>query len=335
MSSTVQKFFNVIEAILCNSKGQIKEDELRILLGNPPRSTWFKNKKELINNEYGLIDEVKSSDGESLFKLREFNNQYSYLEKRELYIMEAYKHLGFLLDANFDAIKFQSSQSVSIKDLKELSRKFFYLSKNHAKASSKEQREIYENLTTSLLQNKEVFLHYPSVNDINGDRLRRVTPLTICYHLDDLYLLAYEEKIANGEAKWVDRNFKMSRIKSLELSNNTFKYPSINKWNPQKEFEFSSGLYKGEVKTAIANVYGVLRKLLKEKDIINSSLVTEFEDYDIYEFKYTDEVEFLGKFMTWADAFEITSPSNLKERYIKRLEDAIRLNSTKKLKKVA
>ncbi|MEH0862300.1 WYL domain-containing protein [Halobacteriovorax sp. DPLXC-1] len=335
MGSTTQKFFNVIEAILSHNKGQVSEEELKSLLGNPPRSTWFKQKKELINENYGLIDEFKSPDGQSYFTLKPFNNQYNYLEKRELYIMEAYKHLGFLLDANFDAIKFHSSQTVSTKDINELSRKFFYLSKNHAKTSTKEQKEIYENLTTSLLQNKEVYLHYPSSNDLTGENLRRIRPLTICYHLDDLYLLAYEEKIENGDAKWVDRNFKLSRIKSLELSNNTFKYPSINKWNPTKEYEYASGLYKGEIKTATANVYGVLRKLLEEKDIINSSLVSKYKDYDTYEFKYSDETEFLGKFMTWADSFEILAPVSLKDHFIQKLEAAISLNRSKKLKKAA
>ncbi len=335
MSSTVEKFFNVIEAILCHSKGQISEEELKSVLGDPPRSTWFKHKKELINENYGLLDEVKSPEGLSYFSLKPFNNQFNYLEKRELYIMEAYKHLGFLLDANFDSIKFQSSQDVSTKDLNELSRKFFYLSKNHAKDTSKEQKEIYENLTTSLLQNKEVFIHYPSANDIDGTRLRRVRPLTICYHLDDLYLLANEEKIVDGKASWVDRNFKMSRIKSLTLSNNSFNYPSATKWNPKKEYENTSGLYKGEVRVATANIYGVLRKLLKEKNIINSSLISEHDDFDTYEFKYTDEVEFLGKFLTWADSFEILSPLTLKDHFIQKLEAAITLNSSKKLKKAA
>lgn len=334
-----KKFIKVLLAILDSPYKRLSEDELRVLLDNPPKATWHRHIKTLTKGEIPILKKVKNTEHLEIYsaqtgeitktpkvyyELKGNLHDLAGLSKEETYVLESYKHLGYLLDANLTDIPFQTDEAVTTKDLNELSRKFFYLSKVTAKPFKESNKKAFKVLINSLLNNKMIYLFYPSANDPNAERTRLIKPMTICHYKDDLYLMGHEEKLQCSS--WEPRIYKISRIKDLQKTNESFKYPSKNKWNPKDEYKHASGIIRGKEKSAQVKVYSHMRKILKEKNIMNSTLIEEYEDYDIYHFTYTSKAEFLGQLFVWAENVEIQYPYDLKEAFIRKAQVALSRN---------
>jgi hypothetical protein len=331
-----KKFIKVLFTILNSPYKKISEIELREVLGSPPKSTWYKQIKSLTTGVFPILKKIKSDNAERpYYELKGNMHDLTGLSLEESYIFESYKHLGSLLGANLTDIPFQTDEEVTKKDLNDLNRKFFYLSMIQAKPYKEDNKKDFKILINGLLNNKQLFIHYPSKEDPTASRMRSVRPLTICHHRDDLYLLGLEEKSnpALGITNWEKRTYKISRIDKLTESNQIFKYPTKAKWNPEEIYKCTSGLIRGEEITAKVRVYEYMRTLLKEKTFMNSKLISSHKGYDLYEFIYTSEAEFLGQMFVWADQVSIQSPQKLKDAFIEKAEKA--LDNHRGLKKVA
>ncbi len=143
--------------------------------------------------------------------------------------------------------------------------------------------------------------------------------------------IALEQKESQNCEDWLEKSYKLNRTKKVTRTNKVFDYPSSCQWNPKDKFKNASGLFLGKVQKAQAHVYGRLRKELQEKVIMNSRLIKETEEFDIYEFKNTDKDELLREMMKWTNLFEIISPASLLDYYIDSLEQTLALQKKRKL----
>lgn len=277
--------------------------------------------------EQGLLRQGRGENGEVFYTLRgSFDDLYG-LSKEEAFLLEAYKHIGSLLDQSFENLALDTKESGH--DLDELKRKFFYLSKIQARPFEEKHQAILKSLTKALLNNKIIFVHYQSKNDSNASNARKIKPLSLCMYRDDLYFFGEEEI----DSKWVRKSYKVSRITKTIDSIEVFTYPSHMRWNPETLFSNSSGIMLGEGRQADIKIYSHFRKTLKEKNFMNANLIMEHLDFDHYEFVYTNVDEFLGQLATYAECIEVIGPPELVEAWERKLNQALgRLKKSNKRK---
>lgn len=277
-----------------------------------------------------LLEEVKNGET-SIFKFK--NNIWSDMAGASLeakFYFECYKHLGTLLDSEYNQASYElDDPTVTPGMVKKLSKKFFYLSKTQAYPYSKEQKTFLDKIVRALLNENEIFLYYPKHDIEKAKVARRVKPLSLCQHRDDLYLLGLEGEDKTYNEKNI-RTYKINRIEKLVESRETFKYPST--WNPSERYRETSGLIIGEKKKAVVQIYHPFSLILQEKNIMNAKALTSGEENPIvYEFTYTDPNEFLGQMAVYAECVEILEPESLREQFQNKLESGIKKN----IKKIA
>jgi len=265
-----------------------------------------------IDHEGGIFYKLNQSDWNS------FSN--AGLEGR--FFLESYKHIGHLLNQDYDNFDIDPD-GPSKRDIDDLKKKFLYLSKVQAKPFSKQQKEILENIIKGLTGNSYMYMVYGEKH-----QPRRMMPLTLCQYRDDLYFIAKEEIVEDGENEWQIKTFKVCRIKSISLNTDTFKYPTS--WKPEEVYKTTSGLIIGPEQTAVINVYGVVRRTFKEREFFGSKLIDSTDEYDQYELIYTNESEFLGQIFTYADSIEVLCPQDLRKQFFQKA-----LNSQIKDKNIA
>ncbi len=334
-------YLNILSELLKSSRLELSQKKIFELTGKSRAQNYkiLKNLLEGTGSTGPLLVEIRdqsrigniSSDGEHIsdddviYKLKcnswEDANNIS-LEGK--FFLECYKHIGYLLDSDYSRAQFEDDLDITSVQLNKLKRKFFYLSKVQAKPFGKHQKAILEKVVKCLLNEKNLFLYYPLNNPTKAKVARSIHPLTLCQYRDDLYLLGYEEQ---SDGSLMQKSFKISRIKDVVESEEKFRYPSHNKWNPEEEYKYSSGLIKAESREAHILVHGHFKDLLLEKHFCNAYLMSPSEE-DIHEYKftYTDLNEFVGQLFTYAECVQILGPKELKEAFVTKAQKALHLN---------
>ena len=311
---------------------RITESKLCELLGDPPRSTRYRLIAELLNGIGQippiLIQENEASSEEKIFKLNcEAWDSFVYAGDEGHFFIEAFKKLGAVLNCDYTQMAFNDIFQERNKRIHNLDRKFIYLNKIETRPTVKFTQHI-DAIVEALISNKKIKITYrPSNQQFNFDRL--IEPLTLCQYRDDLYILCHK---IEGNQK-LQRNYKVSRIQELQVLNETFSYPSKEKWNPEKVFQDSSGLITGDEELATFRVYGHSRTVFREKIFFNAILIYQTELYDQYQAKYTNADEFLGQLFVYAQDIEILASSKLKEQFKDKAFLAISRNSSDILNK--
>ena len=344
-----QEYFDAIKAILKSPTKSIKEEELKKILGNPPNSTWHKHKKRLVET-IGILkreanpvpEEVHDPEtgkvkiiNKHIYVLEGgYNNLYG-LALEEVYALEAYKHIGSLMDTHLADISMK--EKVNQKDLDQLQRKFFYLSKVQAKALSGDHQKYFKIIMNALLNNKQLLMNYSSDE---GKKTRALQPLCISMHRDDLYLMAKEEvpHESGSGFYWKRKSYKISRILKVVETANIFKYPSKNDWNPEKEFSNSAGIISGTPAKAIIRAKSHLLTVIKEKHFFNAKMAPDHGDEEVFEISYAEEGvdELLGQLAIYCQCLEIIEPVGLREKFYEKLKAGMDLNpSSDKVKKAS
>ncbi len=356
--SLSSKIMQIIYEISNSPSQRISEYRVNSIL-SVSKAQWYKTIKSLTEDGLEGLPPILSKcslgtrTGEALhdktgkfichesnyFKLNtsEWGNLF-YSELEGQYYLEAFKRLGYLFDYDIQDIEIDDESKIKKKSLSDLSRKFFYLSKIQAKEFSKENKNILNKTIHALLNNK--YLHLKYGDNGNKDKLRKIAPLTIVQHRDDLYLLAH----ACGNESTLTKNnlnlrtFKLNRVKYLEETNdNSFVYPAPINWNPEERYKRTSGLINGPVQIAELKVYGESRIVFKEKNFFNNRHLLEIStnEHDFYECSYTNINEFLGQVFIYAQDIEIIGSKNLQAEFIKKASLALSRNSESKVKKSA
>ena len=305
---------------LANSKDHtISEERFCKILGNPSKATKYRYIDELTKDSGDFTALVERNNDTSI--TLKSNHWKSYIREMEKgpFLLECFKSASMLIQSGFSDVDVEQIQDIlgTGKKQSHLSRKFIYLSKVQSKELSIENKSNLTAITNALMDHKKILISYTGSD--GSQKAYSVSPLSLCQHRDDLYIIG-----ARGKGKDLDlRTFKLLRITKIEELTDTFKYPPLSQYNPDKIYKFTSGLVPGEKLEAIYRVYGFAKQIFTEKNFFNSKLVTRTTDYDEYRCYYTNPNEFLGQIFTYAQEVEIISPQVLTDQFIKKAEQAI------------
>lgn len=322
MANKTDKYINLIIKISNSRNWEISEEQLKETLESPSKSQYYNYLQDLLTetSDRPAILTKLVRENRNFYKLSENTWSHFFIAKEEgEFLLQVHRQLGYLIENGLHDLDINFSK----KNRNNFERKFFYLSTIKGKAFSTDQKENLHLLIKSLISNKVLQVLY-------NDKYYIVSPLSLCQYRDDLYLIASKGKFFEDNF----RHFKLSRIKSIVILDESFRYPKETIWNPKEYFKDSSGIITGDSKKATISVKGYAKKLLNEKNFFSSTLVKKTELFDQYELSYTSEEEFLGQLFIYADEIIIDSPSYLRERFLNKAKSCIQNNSIQN-KKVA
>lgn len=314
VSNKTDRYLILLQKI-CKAPGlKISANEFKDIMGHTNDKTYHRDVAILCNDSgerKAILTKLKDNDGNITFQLNQ-SDWYSYLEGTlELqFLLKAYKEMGYL----FPNIEAEGIEN----DIKNLDRKFIYHSTVKAK-NAHEKHIVTEIIMKALIGNKKLFITY------NG-QFASIYPLTLCQYRDELYLFAYKNEIHPDQL----RKYKISRIEKTEESNELFRYPLKNKWDPKEYLKNSSGIVVNKVQSAIFRVYGLSRGIIIDKHFMNSTLVTSTSEYDEYECNYTNIEEFVGSLFIYGQDIEIVSDQKLKNFFVEKAQSIISRNTNSK-----
>ncbi|HXH31880.1 MAG TPA: WYL domain-containing protein [Bacteriovoracaceae bacterium] len=302
----------------------LSADQLKHLLGNPPKSTWHRLINELTEGSGDipalLMETLDKESGETFYCVNQSGWQ-TFLDAHEegRFLLECYRQIGYLLDSDFTRMVFDLPD-LDKKSVGRMDRKFLHLVKVRA-LKTNSSKKVLNTLIEALVSERQLELTYDG-------GLRTVRPLTLCQHRDELYLMCYRLK-DGGE--WEKRTYKLARISGVRVLERKFPYPSKSDWDPMKEYENSSGLVLGQVKRVQVRVYGHSRKLLAEKDFFGGEHINTDGEFDTYLLTYTNAAEFLGQLFVYAQDVEIVDDEKLREEFVKKAEAGLHRNRSSKV----
>lgn len=318
MTKTSQ--FLLILQHVANSKTRcLSADQLKHLLGYPPKSTWHRLINELTLSTGDLpallMETVDKETNETMYCVN-IKGWQSFVDAHTegKFLLECYRQVGHLLESDFTNMVFEIPD-IDKKELNKIERKFLHLVKVRA-LKSNSSKMILNVAIEALIREKQLEITYDG-------GLRTVRPLTLCQHRDELYLMCYRQK-DGGE--WEKRTYKLSRITSAKVLDRRFPYPAKTEWDPLKEYESSSGLVLGPVRKVQIRVYGHAKKIIAEKDFFNGELINRDKDFDTYVCSYTNSAEFLGQLFVYAQDIEIVDDAELLKEFVEKAMAALLRN---------
>jgi predicted DNA-binding transcriptional regulator YafY len=353
MSNKTERYLLLLWRLSQSPGMRLSEAGLREILGNPSRASYYRMVNELtrglgelppllcrVHNDQDKETTHPKNDNKNeniYFKLHSDGWENLASAKKEgQFLLECYKKLGHLLQSEYTKLivneddqleidpnsnsKFSNEQSGHLK----LNQKFIYLSKIQVRPFDFKKKSNLNQIIKALLIECEVTLAY---QNLKGEKkIKRIHPLTLCHYRDDLYLLA--KAWDESTSTWVDRTYKVNRIVEIKIhENEKFKYPTIEKWNPEQIFQLTSGIIRGPIQKAILKIYGHSKDILKEKNFYNSRVISECEDFIEYECSYSSVEEFLGQIFVYAQDIEVVSPMELREEFQSKANQALSRNS--------
>lgn len=320
MTKTAQ-FLLILHHVSSSPSRCLSEERLKNLLDYPPKSTWHRLINELTHGSGDvpalLMETIDKDSGEVLYCVN-IRGWQSFIDAHEegKFLLECYRQVGHLLQSDFTNMVFEIPD-LDRKAVNKIERKFLHLVKvkAHKTYSSK---LILNTVIEGLLKELVIELTYDG-------GLRRVRPLTLCQHRDDLYLMCYRQI---DEGSWEKRTYKLSRITGAKVTERKYPYPPKTEWNPLAEYEKSSGLVLGPIKQVQLRVFGESRKVLKEKEFFSAQFINTEKDFDTYVCTYTNSAEFLGQLFVYAQDVEIVDDEELREEFITKASLAIKRNKS-------
>lgn len=310
------RFINLVLEISRRANFEVNEAVFKELLGNPSKSQFYAYLQDLTfetGERPALISRV-SRDGQYFYRLHNKTWENFFVASYEGdFLLEIHRKLGFLFECGLKDTDFFDEGSTS----KDFDRKFFYLSAIKGKGFSKEAKTNLHVISKALISNNKLEIVY-------SGSLYSIFPLGLCQYRDEVYLLSFSETMKKESF----RVFKMARLEKAQLTDETFKYPAKKDWDPNEYFKGASGIVVKEGRKALFRVYGKARKLVKEKDFFNASLVSEAKEYDQYECFYTNDQEFIGQLFVYADEIELLGPDDLIVTFIEKLNASMELHKS-------
>jgi hypothetical protein len=287
-----ERYLRVLLELGKSPHGRLSEAGLRALLGDPSKASWHRYLTELT---------VESVDMPAVLMKIEHEGERSFKLNHE--------RLGHLLDSDF-------SKLIHDEHDPKFAKKFLYLT--HIKSRSTAQTtEHLSKILHALIHEKELEV------SMDGHK-RTLRPLTLCQYRDDLYVIGERKK---GESSWEERTYKITRLDSVKVTEQTFNYPKS--WNPENAFKKTSGLMGGESKRVQLHVQGFARRVFQEKTMFNGFMSDATKDYDQWECEYTNVHEFLGQIFGYIDEIHFPEDGEVKEEALKKLSKAFGLQELK------
>lgn len=296
----------------------LSDKKVKEILGNPSKAQYHKIINELTNDREprkAILLKIKDENDNIKFQLNQCDwVQYIEGTQEIQFILKTYKELGHL----FPKIDSDGLPANS----KHLDRRFYYLSQSRVKEELMGGHNHLEKLIKAIVGNRRLLIRYKGKSESDEKKAIEIFPLTIVQYKDDLYLVAYKSEMSDENL----RNYKVSRILEILEKKETFKYPSINKWNPAEYFKNSSSIFIDTEKVARFRIYGVSRSILIEKNFFQSKIINQTSTYDEYECVYYSLEEFMGFLFVYGQDVEIVSDATLKKAFRQKAEKILSRN---------
>ena len=306
-----QKYLNVLLEVLASPKTRLSEKKLLEFI-NAPRSSYYRYLADLTS-----LPIYKNKP--LLVSYEDNNKRYYTLHKTYLkHFTQDQKHQEFLLSAFAKIATLLKNplleEEIQKKSSPEIKKKFYFITDTNPESRYFENNEIKENIIEALLLDKKIAITY------QGKSYDNLLPLTLVEQKRSLYLIAGKN---NTQVENI-RTFKLIRIEEIKIKEEGFKYPA--RWKPSEYFSSSSGIVRGTTKQASLKVFGVSRKIFKEKIIVGSTLTLSTPDFDEYQITFTNTEECLGSLFTYAQDIEIISPVELRQAFCQKAQEAMKKN---------
>jgi predicted DNA-binding transcriptional regulator YafY len=244
-------------------------------------------------------------------------NGYKLVDNFDAFI-EAFKNID-----EYDELFYlaQESNPQLFKKLEyQLSKDQLYMFKNPIFERVKNE-EIFNNLKTAI-RSKE----YRKIKLQYEDSSFEVKPIRLVF-VDNNWYLAYADS---------DDTLQLVRVSFIEslryATKNSYQKNSITKHlqNLNRNLQNSRTLFDKEQKTATIKATPLIAKYFKEdmkRFFPSQKFKQELEDGSIiFSINYTQELEIMPFIQKWLPDLVVLEPQELKEHYVKKLQDALKNN---------
>lgn len=135
-----------------------------------------------------------------------------------------------------DALAYVTGRAKRSAEFKHVDRKFIFVARG-GESSLPDSAERLDELVDAVLRNRFATIHYV---DFEGrEKTARIQPLSLVIYDHQIYVIAIR---ADGER----RLYRLSRIRSIEVSRESFEYPERATYDPKELLRDSFGIVIGE-----------------------------------------------------------------------------------------
>ncbi|MCT4619226.1 MAG: WYL domain-containing protein [Marinisporobacter sp.] len=246
-------------------------------------------------------------------------NEFLLDEKEIEALALAYKFIkkesGFYLSKEFEMalgkIREKTNHTLRCVDLERVSR-------NKDKKSIRDQEiEMVEIIEKAKANYQKIRIKYFSVNS-NTTSTRVIHPYNIFYFdtNGDFYLVGYCE---NRQEK---RDFKIKRIKSIEILKEYFKSPVFDFNQYSKD---CYGIHKGTVMHIKLKIKHPFHVFIKENPIIENQIIQDLNDEEIlFEANMSGKDEIITWILSMGKCVKVLEPIELREKIMEQIKESLK-----------
>jgi hypothetical protein len=199
---------------------RLSEDEVRTILGNPSRASFYRLISTLLmerGNLRPLIIKLKMGEKTFYALNRQEWQQFADLDDETQFILHCMKNA----DHNFSHL----AKELGIfeeQNIKGADQKFIHLETHKKEKLDSHQKSIFHKTIRSIINSRKILI---STHKKTFDFI----PLTICQYRHQLYVFGAKNEFQSDNLMAV----KISDIDKMIETSNTFNYPSPAKYNPE------------------------------------------------------------------------------------------------------
>ncbi|MDP3387750.1 MAG: transcriptional regulator [Eubacteriales bacterium] len=312
----------MIMLILLRAKRQMKIDEIATSLEVNRRMVQT-YKDELM--KAGIIIESKPGryGGYSLPKTYDSLLNLSLNPDEVMALEMAYKQLeesGFVYTKELSAAyhKVMASIQIDRHQYGDFLPDYQFVSKSSPAALiDNQEREHCKKIHAALIQKKKIHVNYYSLlNDEHQERT--VSPYALYEYRNSLYLTGF------CQLRQEIRDFKISRIKSLTITDDFFVLP--------KDFSLKDymnnclGIFKDTTQKVVLKISHPMSQIIREKIWSDNQVITDIPDEKaiLFEANLQGEIEIISWILSMGSDVEVMEPTDLKIKIREKLEKMIK-----------
>jgi predicted DNA-binding transcriptional regulator YafY len=180
-----------------------------------------------------------------------------------------------------------------------------------------QEREHCKKIHATLIQKKQIHINYYSLlNDEHQERI--VSPYALYEYRNSLYLTGF------CHLRQEIRDFKISRIKSLALTDDSFVMP--------KDFSLRDymnnclGIFKDISQKVVLKIKHPMSQIIREKIWSENQVITDIPDEKaiLFEANLQGEIEIISWILSMGSDVEVMEPSDLRIKIREKLEKMIK-----------
>ncbi|MBV1758983.1 MAG: transcriptional regulator [Dethiosulfatibacter sp.] len=186
-----------------------------------------------------------------------------------------------------------------------------------AALADNQEREHCKKIHAALIQKKQIHINYYSLlNDEHQERT--VSPYALYEYRNSLYLTGF------CHLRQEIRDFKISRIKSLAVTDDFFVMPSD--FSLKEYMNNCLGIFKDVPQKVVLKIRHPMSQIVREKIWSQNQVITEIpnEKAILFEAHLQGEIEIISWILSMGSDVEVIEPTDLKDKIREKLEKMIK-----------